>query len=539
MKKNCIIIVFIFLPVIIFAVTIDTLYILHTTDIHGHLFPYDYFNDEPSDHGLARIFTKVQEYRAKHNNVLLIDSGDLIQGTPLTYYFNMIEPEVPHPMILAMNTMNYDAFTVGNHDVEQGIAVYTRLEKQSEFPWLSANSCLDDGSTFYSPYKIIEKNGIKIGILGLTTPGIPMWLDESLYPGITWRDMVETARIYTDSLLPETDILLGSFHSGFDENEGLEKCKLMGVPVDNASGLVAEKVPGFDVIFGGHTHRILPQNRITISSDETLKINSGCHGENLGVVKIIYQIDDQEFTILEKSGWVESVNNIEPSDELLVTGKPYHQKILKYIRKNIGTLIDTLSGEYSRFKDTPLMELINKAQMDHTDADISFAACFKPELNIPPGNIKIKDIYNMYPYENYLYVVQMTGKQIEQYLEYSARYYVWDRNEISANITMKGYNCDMAEGISYTVDVTQKVGKRIKNIIITATGEPLNINNEYKVAMNSYRASGGGGHMGAANASQAEVIYKSSKEMRNILADYIIKLGEITLEIDNNWHIKK
>ncbi len=539
MKKKCWIIVFIFLPVIIFAVTIDTLYILHTTDIHGHLFPYDYFNDEPSDRGLVRIFTRVQEYRAKHNNVLLIDSGDLIQGTPLTYYFNMIEPEVPHPMILAMNIMNYDAFTVGNHDVEQGIAVYTRLEKQSEFPWLSANSCLDDGSTFYSPYKIIEKNGIKIGILGLTTPGIPMWLDESLYPGITWKDMVEIARIYVDSLLPKTDILLGSFHSGFDENEGLEKCKLMGVPVDNASGLVAEEIPGFDVIFGGHSHRIVPQNKITISSDETLKINSNCHGKNLGVVKIIYQIDDQEVTILEKSGWVEPVNNIEPSDELLVTGKPYHQKILKYIRKNIGTLTDTLSGENSRFKDTPLMELINNAQMDHTDAEISFAACFKTELKIPPGDIKIKDIYNMYPYENYLYVVELTGKQIGQYLEYSARYYIWDGKEISANLTMKGYNCDMAEGISYTVDVTQQVGKRIKDIIIITTGEPLKTDKVYEVAMNSYRASGGGGHMGAAKASQAKVIYKSSKEMRNILTDYIIKLDEIPLKINNNWHIKK
>jgi len=351
--------------------------------------------------------------------------------------------------------------------------------------------------------------------------------------------MVEIASIYADSLLPETDILLGSFHSGFDENEGLEKCKLMGVPVDNASRLVAEKVPGFDVIFGGHTHRIVPQNKTTILSDETLKINSGCHGENLGVVKIIYQIDDQEVTILEKNGWIEPVSNIKPSDELLVTGKSYHQKILKYIRKNIGTLTDTLSGEHSRFKDTPLMELINNAQMDHTNADISFAACFKPELKIPSGNIKIKDIYNMYPYENYLYVVQMTGKQIEQYLEYSVRYYIWDGNEISANLAMKGYNCDMAEGISYTVDVTQKVGKRIKDMIITATGKPLDINKVYKVAMNSYRASGGGGHMGAAKASQAEVIYKSNKEMRNILADYIIKLDEIPLKTDNNWHIKK
>ncbi|MEJ2055520.1 MAG: metallophosphoesterase, partial [Calditrichaceae bacterium] len=137
-----------------FAQETDTLYILQTTDVHGHIYPYDYFSDQPADYGLAKIYTKVVELRKKHDNVLLLDGGDMIQGTPMTYYFNKIETSVPNPMILTMNYMQYDAMAVGNHDIEQGLFVYNRAESESNFPWLSANSTLPDLSTYFEPYVI-------------------------------------------------------------------------------------------------------------------------------------------------------------------------------------------------------------------------------------------------------------------------------------------------------------------------------------------------------------------------------------------------
>ncbi len=538
MKKFQYIFILLFVFSLLSATQIDTLFILQTTDVHGNLYPYDYFKDEPAERGLAKVYTRVAEYRDLYENVILVDSGDMIQGTPLTYYFNKIETDIIHPMILAMNRMKYDAFAVGNHEIEQGVPIYNRTEKESNFPWLSANSFLKDGSTFFKPYTIIEKGGYKIGIIGLTTPGIPMWIDEALYPGITWKDMVETAKIFVTELRSEVDILIGIFHSGFDEEEGAYKCKLMGLPIDNASGLVAKNVSGFDVIFGGHSHHIKPKEKRTITNpEETLQIISGCWARNIGVAKLIIETNDKHCRIIEKSGWVESIKDKAPSNEILEITKDYHNKVLKYIRTDIGITKDTLSGKYSRIKDTPLVDLINKAQLEYSNAEISFAACFNSKLNIHPGKIKIKDIYSLYEYENFLYMIEMTGRQIKDYLEYSARYFIWDGENILSDPEIAGYNYDMAEGISYRIDVSEDIGNRIKDMNLTETCKPIDINRIYKVALNSYRGNGGGGHLAAAKAENAPVIFKSNIEMRSIIIEYISKIGTIKTEVNNNWEI--
>ncbi len=538
MKRFQYIFILLFVFSLLSATQIDTLFILQTTDVHGNLYPYDYFKDEPAERGLAKVYTRIVEYRDLYKNVILVDSGDMIQGTPLTYYFNKIEPDLIHPMILAMNRMKYDAFAVGNHEIEQGVPIYNRTEKESNFPWLSANSFLEDGSTFFKPYTIIEKGGYKIGIIGLTTPGIPMWIDESLYPGITWKDMVETAKIFVAELRSEVDILIGIFHAGFDENEGAYKCKLMGLPIDNASGLVARNVSGFDVIFGGHSHHILPIEKRTITNtQETLQIISGCLARNIGVAKLIIETNDKHCRIIEKSGWVESIEDKAPSNEILEITKDYHNKVLKYIRTDIGITKDTLTGKYSRIKDTPLVDLINNAQLEYTHAEISFAACFNSKLNIRPGKIKIKDIYSLYEYENFLYMIEMTGRQIKDYLEYSARYFIWDGENILSDPEIAGYNYDMAEGLSYRIDVSEDIGNRIKDLNLIEAGKPIDMNRIYKVALNSYRGNGGGGHLAAAKAENVPVIFRSNIEMRSIIIEYISKIGTIKTKVNNNWEI--
>ncbi|RLC58661.1 MAG: bifunctional metallophosphatase/5'-nucleotidase [Candidatus Cloacimonadota bacterium] len=516
---------------------LDTLYILQTTDIHGNIFAYDYFLDEPAQRGLAKIHTRIKEYRRKYETVL-VDCGDMIQGTPLTYYYNRIDTVSAHPMIEAMNIMEYDAFTVGNHEIEQGTDVYNRCRNQSDFPWLSANSTLENDSTYFQPYIIIERNNLKIGILGLTTPAIPMWLDDSLYPGIKWQDMIETASKYVKILRPQVDILIGTFHSGFDETDGAEKTKLMDLPTDNASGLVAIQVPGFDLIFGGHSHNELPMKKsISVDENSPLQLISGSWGRKLGVAEIITASNADSSWIIQKSVWLEDIKEIQTSEEFIDLQSIYHQAVLDYIRKEIGTSKDTLSSAKSRLQDSALMQLINQAQLDFTDADISFAACFNTNVNIEPGPIKVKDIYKLYPYENYLYVVSMTGQQIKDFLEYSSRYYYWENGKLQTNQNIKGYNFDMAEGISYSIDYTKKSGDRIGNILLSDSASRLDLNKKYKVAMNSYRASGGGGHLPAAGAQENEVLFKSNLEMRNILAEYIMKIGFIENIVDSNWKI--
>ena len=520
----------------------DTLFILQTTDLHGQVYPYNYFTDQPDNRGgLAKIYTRVKEYRQKHKNVILLDSGDLLQGTPLAYYFNQNELHLTHPMILAMNYMGYDAFAVGNHDIEQGLFVYTRAEKDSKFPWLSANSFLEDGRTFFKPSTIIERGTIKIGIIGLTTPGIPMWLDKSLYPGIDWQDMVATAKTNISILRPQVDVVLGIFHSGFNAEYSKATSDAAGIPNENASGLVAEHVKGFDAIFSGHSHRAGPmhvgkQNALEFN-DRPVRINAGSWGKNLAVVKLILRKENNTWNITSKSGWIEPMKDVVPSQSILDLTEYYHKKTLEYIRTQVGTLTSPLSAKQARFKDTAVIELINKAQLAHTGADISFAASFNDNFVMDAGPISIKDIYGMYRYENFLYMVEMTGRQIKDFLEYSARYFELKNDRVVGSKTIPGFNYDMADGVNYQIDVRKPVGQRIVKMTDPKTHKPFDLERTYKVALNSYRASGGGGHMAAAGASNNPIIFKSNKEMRNILIDYISAQKTISPSVNNNWQI--
>ncbi|MBS3742068.1 MAG: 5'-nucleotidase C-terminal domain-containing protein [Candidatus Cloacimonetes bacterium] len=538
-KKIILLAIFLLITSFLSSQNIDTLFILETNDVHGRIFSYNYYKDEPADIGLAQVYTRIKEYRQKHDHVLLVDAGDAIQGTPLTQYFNFVEPEKPHPMILAMNEMGYAAFAVGNHEIEQGPEVYNKTRDESNFPWLSANSDTGNGSTYFEPYTIIEQNGIKVGIIGLTTPGIPTMLDSTFYPGITWTDMVRTAKKYATMLRPKVDILAGLFHAGFRADEDAYKTEKFGLPIANASGLVAERIPEFDVVFGAHSHRIKPEvGTKTTETNRPLQIIARRWGECLGITKFILKRQNGKHSILRKSGWVEDVHEYEGDPELMELLKPYHEKTLDYIRNDIATITDTIYGANSRYEDSPIVELINEAQLATTGADISFAASFRTDYIFKQGKLQIKDVFTIYPYENYLFMVKMTGKQIKKYLEASSNYYIFDGEKVMRNPKIAGYHCSIAEGINYTIDPTKPVGKRIGKITMEKTGEPLKPNQEYKVALNSYRANGGGGLMKAAEATDAPIIYKSSQDMRNILIDYLQEIGELDAEVDNNWSLK-
>ncbi len=535
---------------LVFSQVSDTLYILQTTDVHGHIYPYNYYTDKPASYGLAKAYSKICEYRQKHKNVLLLDTGDLLQGTPLAYYYDKINNKEFNPLILTLNYMGYNAFTVGNHDIEQGLPVYYKTMRQSNFPWLSANSVLPDGRTFFKPYAQFNVNGIKISVLGLTTPAIPMWLDSTLYPGIHWADMVKTAAYWAPQLRKVSDVLVGSFHAGFEADYSKQQTDRLGLPNENASLLVAQNVPFFDVVLAGHSHRPLgrigfdaphqepPKNLLQKDGHRTLLLNAGSWARYLGVVQIILTRNTKgAYRILSMDGWLEPLKDVKPSPAVLTLIRPYHEETLKYTRTVLATLTDTLSALKARLKDTAFMDLINNAQLKMSDADISFAACFNDKVVIPPGQMRVKDVYQMYRYENYLYVLKMSGQQIKDFLEYCARYYQWKDGHLSINPNIAGYNYDMAEGIGYEIHVKNPVGKRIQKLIDLKTGKPLDLKKTYKVALNSYRATGGGGHLAAAHATNAPIIWKSDREIRTLLIDYLKEQKVIHPTCDHNWKI--
>jgi len=295
MKKLIPLVILLILLSTLTAAERDTLLIIHTTDVHGFLMDYNYFKDEPAEQGLVRVHTLVQKYRDMYDNVILLDGGDMIQGTPLSYLYNHVEKETLHPLIAAMNYMGYDAMAVGNHEIEQGLDVCNRLRSESDFPWLSANSKLENGYSFYEPYKIVRRNNLKIGIMGLTTPGIPKWIDSSIYDGIQWEDMVTTAAEYVAEVSSRCDLMIGLFHAGL-EADGTDG----SLPEENGSGLVSEQVPGFDIILGGHSHNSLPADTLTMHTSDPLELISGYHGKKAGVIRIILETVDNEVRIVEK-----------------------------------------------------------------------------------------------------------------------------------------------------------------------------------------------------------------------------------------------
>jgi len=531
--KRLFISIIILISTISLIAAVETLYFLQTTDVHGNVFPYDYFKDKDSAKGLSKLNSLIKQYREKYSNVILLDCGDMIQGTPLSYLYNHVEKSVPHPVIAAMNYMQYDALTVGNHEVEQGLEVCDRLRSESNFPWLSANSKLEDGSSYYEPYTILERSGIKIGILGLTTPGIPKWLDESVYKGIYWEDMQTSGKEYIEELTGKADLTVGLFHAGFEPEDMIND-----LLEENASGLVADNVPGFDIVFGGHSHRVSPEDTLFISDENIpLKMISGYHGRYLGVAKIVIEKTDDGVKVLEKKGWIEAIDESTPSDEIDLLLDNYHQATLKFIRKEISSTSSKLSTNDAYYFDNPLIDLINNVQLKNSKADISFASCFNNSLIIDPGPIKIKDIYSIYPYENFLYTIEMSGKNVKDYLEFSARFFQLKDGSIEISKEIAGYNYDISEGISYIIDLTEPTGSRIKDLTLISSGEEIVDSKKYSVAINSFRGSGGGGYLSALGLDSPEITYKSNQEIRNMIIRFLENEPEYKLKSNNNWNI--
>ncbi len=518
-----------------------TITILETTDVHGNIYPYDYFSGEASERGLAKVSTLVKDHRKKNPHTLLLDAGDLIQGTPLTFLFNHKYSEYTNPMILTMNAMDYDGFAVGNHDIEQGKDVYDKCRRESSFPWLAANAVSSNGEPYFDPYVIKEIGGVRIGILGMCTPGVPLWLNSELYPGIEFRDMVETAKIWVPVLREQekVDLLVGLFHSGINEDYDAEIAKREGIPLPNASKLVAEQVEGFDIILTGHAHQLIPSKKHPeyVFNGVTI-IQAGKWAFNLGVVEV---------ELIEREGfWQVSDIMVEnksirgvPADSMIIElTKEYHQMTLDYINRKISELDVPLSGQFALCQDTPLLDLVNTVQLEAAQADVSFTSCFNTRLRIDPGPLTVRDIYSIYRYENYLNKIAMTGSQIDSYLEYAAGYYQrypFDSGSLF-NEDKRYYNVDIAQGLRYEIDLSRPNGDRV-NIISFSDGRHFYPDSTYYVAINSYRAEGGGGYMSAVGINEEATVWKSTRDIRELMVEYLSSNPKDFIKCDNNWKI--
>jgi 2',3'-cyclic-nucleotide 2'-phosphodiesterase/3'-nucleotidase len=510
--------------------------VLATTDIHAHVCPVDYLNDRPSQDGLAKIQTLVQQARKTAPALLLLDCGDSIQGTPLGYHQMRFTPELPNPTMLAMNRMGYACMTVGNHEFNFGPAILAKSRSEAEFPWLAANIVNKaDGKPAFTPYIVREVKGVRVAILGITTPEIPHLEDPDRIADLAFLDPVETAARYVPLLRDRehADVVVLAVHLGLDDSLSTAPAPDAPARSENACIAIAKTVPGIDLLFMGHTHRNTPALVIA----NTVLSQAGCWGNRLAQAEVYLERDDasQRWHVTARGVTTTAVSEKTEADpDILALAKPYHDATQAWLGKPIGTCATTLTGATAREEDSAILDLVHKVQLDAGRADISFAASFNPDAHITKGKVTVRDVYSLYTYENTIAVVELSGRQIKEALEHSAAYYLpFEPGRTVAQLAnprIPGYTFDTAEGVGYEIDLHRPVGDRIVKLM--RDGKPFDLDAKYRVAINNFRKNGGGGY---AMFRDAKPLETGSREIRELIVEWIEKHGEVPTTPTGNW----
>ena len=535
--------------------------IIETTDIHGVILPYDYIEKEVLKGSLAASYSYIKKLRKEKDALILLDNGDNLQGQPAVYYYNFVDTVSPHLLAQAMNFMEYDAVTVGNHDVETGHSVYDRLVKEYNFPLLAANAVdIKTGKPYFKPYHIFIKDGIKIAVLGLVTPTIHNSLPRELYEGIEFRNMFETAEIWMPQIIKEKpDLVIGLFHTGWD-NPKSENYQTDSRP-DEGSIAIAYNIQGFDIIFTGHDHKTANEKIVNFNGDTVLILNGGSRSINLAQADVTFEPLKYGKYRKVSSGRIVKVTDNQPDTDFIDKFKENHNKILEYVDEIIGNSTKTVSSRDSYFGSSGFVDMVHLLQLEITGADISFSAPLSFDVKISEGPVTVSDMFKLYRFENMLYTMSMSGLEVDKYLEYS--YSGWF-NTISGPDDMllklrtdkagkpvmtdgqawlknPAYNFDSAAGIDYIVDVSKPEGSRV-TIRSFSDGRPFEQNKTYKVAVNSYRGNGGGGHFTEGVGLEKDdlmsrVISSTERDLRYYMIEAIRTKKTIEPVKLNNWKI--
>ena len=526
-----------------------TLKLIETSDVHGCYYPYDFIRRTPMKGSLARVSTLVNEMRKAYGDrLILMDNGDILQGQPVAYYYNYIDTTSVHVVAEMLNYMRYDMGTMGNHDVETGHAVYDRWVRQCNFPVLGANIVeTKNGKPYLPPYKVIEREGVKVVVLGMITPAIPSWLPEQLWSGLRFEDMETAARKWVKQIqeTEKPDVLIGLFHSGPEGN------KLDNV-VENGSGDVARRIPGFDVVFMGHDHVRLCRKIVNEAGDSVLLVDPANMAKVVADVTVKVVKKDGKVVRKSVEGTLMPVDRYAPDEAFMKTFEKQYQATADFVSRKIGRINKTITAKEAYFGPSAFIDLIHQLQLDITGADVSFCAPLSFNAEIREGDIYVSDMFNLYKYENMLYTMELTGQEIKDFLEMS--YAIWtnqmkspddhlmllnDEDNGFGRFKNPSFNFDSAAGIIYTVDVTKPQGEKI-SIKSMADGTPFQLDKTYKVAVNSYRGNGGGDLLtkGAGIPKQElakRIVFATEKDLRFYLMKRIEEVKVLDPKPLNQW----
>jgi 2',3'-cyclic-nucleotide 2'-phosphodiesterase/3'-nucleotidase len=541
--------------------------VLGTTDLHGNVYNWDYFKDavyqdSAGNHvGLAKAATLIKAVRAERgpDTCITLDAGDTIQGTPLAYYYAKIDPITSgskHPMAQSMNLVGYDAAALGNHEYNYGLDVLRTWEDQLNFPLLSANSVdWDTGQPVFRPYviKAVQIPGskpVKVGILGLVTPGVAIWDKANVEGKVRFLGIVEQAALFVPRLKAAgADVVVVSVHSGADTSSSYGDA--LPYP-ENAATLMAEQVPGIDAVLVGHAHKEIPQRFVTneqtgkqVLLSEPLYWGMRVTVMDLDLVKVRgqWQVASSRATTLN--------SNTAPEDpEIAALLRDSHETVRDYVNSVIGECLSPMSASTSRYEDTAAMDFINHVQADAVKQALvgtpqedlpllSIAAPFNKNAAIPAGDVTVRDVAGLYIFDNTLLAIVLTGAQVKDYLEYSSRYFKkvsgtgpfapGDLTNAVTDTAPNGtpdYNYDIMGGfdaaLTYEIDLAKDPGGRILDL--SYDGSPIDLDGEFVIAINNYRQSGGGNFP---HVTSAPVVYNRQIEIRQLLIDWVSAQGVI------------
>jgi 2',3'-cyclic-nucleotide 2'-phosphodiesterase/3'-nucleotidase len=533
-----------------------TVRVLATTDLHGNIYPYDYYAARTAPRGLAKIATLIAQERAANPNNMLIDCGDTIQGTPLEAVYQEyvrighfplnikpVEPLDIDPMMLAMNSLGYDSMTVGNHEWNFGLKNLDKARSEAKFPWISASFPVEPGASVkpFAPWIVKTVAGVKIAVVGITTPSEPVWEKPDHIAGYRFLSGREAAmKAVADVKQKEhPDIILVAAHAGLEKevrNGAIlsTDTTVAALPGENMIYDVATEVPGIDAIIFGHTHSELAGARL----GNVLLMQPRNWGMSLGEMDIkLDDTADGHWRISSKTSRVIPVTNETPADEsILRIGKPYHETAEIYLNTPVTASPVSMSASTARVEDSPLIDMIHEVQMHYAAADVSFASIFNAGLRVSKGPLTVRQIAGLYIYDNTLYAVEGTGKIVREALEQAARYFNTCSGECNTgpliNRDILGYNADQARGVEYEIDLRQPAGQRIRNL--RYHGQPLADDQKLRIAVNNYRAGGGGGYT---MFPKTKIVWRSNDEMRDLMIEYYTEHKTVPAKAVGNWRI--
>lgn len=503
-----------------------TVAIFATTDTHGHIYPFYYATGTPRQYGLAKVSTIIKRLRKRYPNNIFIDAGDALQGSEILDYYHTYKPEEPSPIVVAMNLMRYDAIAVGNHDFDYGLETLMKAVKDSAFPWLSCNVVREStGEPVFKPFVVIVRAGCPFRLIGATTPNVTRWVEPDYYRGLAFRNEVESVRRV---LRKRTRNFINIVICHTEAGKRGYRLHPRG-PWDIGYYNVAQ-LRGIDLLICGHTHREVAGERV----GGTLLVQPKFWAQSVAVVELKVARRDENWRVTRKRSWIEPVEGAPPDEEILRALSTQHKRTLKYLHQVVAISAQEADSSDALVRDNAVIDLIHKVQLFYTKADVSFASVFSTEASIPQGEVRVSQIYRLYPYENLLYAVSMKGSQIKQYLEQCASFFRrYRKGRRVLDPEKPFYRYDTAEGVEYVINLSNPEGERI--IRLDFRGKPIERDRVFRVALNNFRALGGGGYI--PNIGGVKILWRSKKKIRHLIIDYLRFRRVFRASATGNWNL--